>query len=360
MLDDAAILALHRRLVATPSVSGTEAVIADFAASWLAERGIHAERVGESLLATRGEGPFVLFNTHLDTVPPQEGWSADPWTPHVAEGRVIGLGANDAKASAAAMMAAFVALAHEPLPFGLALALVEGEETRSLGTQQVLAHLAATGRELSAAVVGEPTGLEVAVAQKGLLVLELTARGEACHAAHAARLGAKNAARLLARDLVALEGLDLKPAHPVLGPTTLEPTVVRAGEARNAVPATATAILDGRTTPALDPEEVVARVRRTVAGEVRVLSSRLKPRDIALDAAPVRAALLARPGATTFGSATLSDWSLLDGVPAIKCGPGETERSHTADEFVCEHEILAGARFYRDWVRALAQLRGGG
>lgn len=355
MLADGEVLALHRSLVGIPSVSGSEGPIADWMERWLTERGAKVERLGATLLTTVGEGPVVLFDTHLDTVPPAAGWTGDPFTPRLEGGRVIGLGANDAKASVAAMAAAFVAFLADPPPFTLALALVEAEETRSVGTESVLAHLRATGRPPAMAVIGEPTGLHLAVAQKGLLVLELMAHGEACHAAHAAKLGAANAARRLARDLVALEALDFGPPHPWLGATTLEPTVVRAGEARNAVPAHASAILDVRTTPALDPREVVARVEALVQGEVRVASARLAPQETPAGSAVLAAARAARPEARTYGSATLSDWALLDGVPAVKCGPGESERSHTADEYVLEAEVLDGARFYAELVRKLAE-----
>lgn len=362
---DEEILELHRRIVATRSVSGEEAAVADSVAAWLLERGVVCERVGGSLLAmtpnVRAGVPLVLFDTHLDTVPPGAGWTREPFAATVEsspEGdRVYGLGSNDAKASVAAMAAAFVAGSRADLPFGLALALVEGEETRGVGTTNVVAELARRGLVISAAVVGEPTQLDLAVAQKGLLVLELLAHGTACHAAHATTLGVTNAARALARDLVALEGIELGPAHSELGYVTLEPTVVRAGDARNAVPAVASAILDVRTTPAVDPAEMTNRVRALVTSVVRVTSERLQPRGTALDADIVRAALRARPEARCYGSATLSDWALLPTVPTlptIKCGPGDSERSHRADEYVLQSEILAGARFYRDLLAAYA------
>jgi acetylornithine deacetylase len=236
----AEVLALHRDLVAIRSVSGEEGAIADFAAGWLAGRGVAAERIGNSLLAIAGEGPLLLLDSHLDTVPPAAGWTRDPFAVAVVDGRVVGLGSNDAKASVAAMMAAFVELASgDPLPFALGLALVEGEETRGTGTQNVLAELASRGRSVLAAVIGEPTSLDVAAAQKGLLILELVAHGDTCHAAHAVALGARNAAVALARDLVALDRREIAPPHPQLGPTTLQPTVVQAGSARNVVPGTA-------------------------------------------------------------------------------------------------------------------------
>ncbi|HEX5717241.1 MAG TPA: M20/M25/M40 family metallo-hydrolase [Thermoanaerobaculia bacterium] len=356
ILPEREILALHRAIVGIPSVSGSEAELAGFLEERLRQRGAAPIRVGESVLALHGEGPLLLLDTHLDTVPPAPGWTRDPWAVEVVDGRVIGLGSNDAKASVAAMIAAFLAFQEVDLPFTLALALVEGEETRGTGTEAVLKELAARGLQIEATVVGEPTGLDVAVAQKGLMVLELAARGDACHAAHAAALGAANAARLLARDLVALEGIDFGPAHPHLGPITLEPTQVKAGTARNVVPAEATAILDVRSTPALPRSEIVRRIRERIQGELRVLSDRLLPAETPAGAAIVEAARRSLPGVRLYGSSTMSDMALL-GDGAIKCGPGRSERSHTPDEFVLEEEVLDGARFYTRLIGAYAELR---
>jgi acetylornithine deacetylase len=355
MLPEREILALHRAITAIRSVSGEEAALADFLGDLLRRNRVAVTRLGASLLATVGEGPVLLFDTHLDTVPPAPGWTRDPWDARVEDGRVYGLGANDAKASVAAMTAAFLAFREAALPFTLALALVEAEETRGTGTEAVLAELSRRGTPPEAAVVGEPTGLDIAIAQKGLMVLELVARGEACHAANAASLGAANAARRLAHDLVALEGVDLGAPHPRLGPVTVEPTQLRAGTARNVLPGEATALLDVRTTPGLHGRGLVERLEATVTGEVRVLSERLRPRETPETSPLVDAAREARPEARLFGSATLSDLVFMEGIPAVKCGPGRSERSHTADEYVLESEILDGARFYTRLVRAWAE-----
>lgn len=357
MLSEREILSLHRTITSARSVSGEEEALADFLEGLLKRNGVTPARIGNSLLATVGQGPVLLLDTHLDTVPPAPGWTRDPWNVEAVDGKIYGLGSNDAKASVAAMTVAFLAFREADLPFTLALALVEGEETRGTGTEAVLAELARRGTPPVAAVVGEPTGLDVAVAQKGLMVLELVAKGDACHAAHAATLGATNAARRLAHDLVALEAVDFGPPHPRLGPVTLEPTVLRAGTARNVVPGEATAVLDVRTTPALDRREIVERIGKVVESEVRVLSDRLLPRETPEESALVAAVLRARPQARLFGSATLSDLVFMDGIPAIKCGPGRTERSHTPDEFVLEEEVLDGARFYTRLVRAFAEMR---
>ncbi|HXU44924.1 MAG TPA: M20/M25/M40 family metallo-hydrolase [Thermoanaerobaculia bacterium] len=352
------ILALHREAVAMPSVSGEEGPLADRLAGWLAERGARPARLGNSLLAVwpgpTPDAPLVLLDTHLDTVPPAPGWTRDPFAAEAVDGWVYGLGANDAKASVAAMCAAFVAWKDRPLPFSLGLALVEQEETKGLGTERVLAEIARREISIAGAIVGEPTGLDVAIAQKGLLAIELIARGEACHAAHAAALGAKNAAREIARDLLALEALDFGTPHPQLGAITAEPTMLRAGTAKNVVPGEARAVLDVRTTPSLDHGQIAARIAGAVAAEVVVLSDRLRPRETPDGSPLVAAALAARPEARCYGSPTLSDWALI-AAPAIKVGPGTSSRSHRPDEHVLEEEILAGARFYADLIAVLAR-----
>jgi len=355
-LDAAEILRLHREITAIPSVSGAEADVAGRLEGWLADRGITPRRVGGSLLALKGAGPVLLLDSHLDTVPASPGWSRDPHAVAVVEGKVFGLGSNDAKASVAAMAAAFAAFDPAGASIALGLGLVAGEETDGHGTVAILRELDRLGRRPVAGVVGEPTGLDVAIAQKGLLILEIFAKGDACHAAHGRTLRARNAVRALARDLVALDSVDLGEEHPALGPTTLEPTVIRGGSARNAIPGEASVVLDLRTVPGLGHADLVRRVRASVASEVRIVSERLLPRETPADAAIVRAALRARPGANLYGSSTMSDLAFFEGIPAVKVGPGRSERSHTPDEFVLEEEILDGAKFYGDLVRAYETL----
>jgi len=361
MISDRELLALHRELVATPSVSGDEKALADRLEDWMAARRWRPERLGNSLLVTAGRGPLLLLDTHIDTVPPGAGWTRDPATATVEGDRIYGLGANDAKAAAAALLGAFSELAREDLPITLALALVEGEETRGIGTETVLAALDERGRRPAAAVVGEPTGLDVAVAQKGLLILRLVASGDACHAAHAAALGARNAIHSLARDLVGLDDLDLGPDHPVLGPTSLQPTVVEGGAARNVVPASASAVLDLRTTPATSHRSLIERVRAKLEhSTLEVISRRLEPRETAPHHAVVEAAVRAGPDARVYGSSTLSDMVFMQDIPAVKVGPGRSERSHTPDEFVLASEVLDGRRYYVDLVRGYAALEAPG
>ncbi len=360
-MNDQELLALHRDLVGIPSLSKEEKGIADWTAAFLGARGVQVERLGDCLWALGGSrdpaAPLVCLNSHLDTVPPSPGWTRAPHQVSVEDGRVYGLGSNDAKASVAALTAAFLR-AGEDLGVRLLLTLVAQEETGGRGTEALVPELARRGLRPNAVVVGEPTALDVAVAQKGLLILELREQGQACHAAHARALGAPNALRRLAHDLIALEGANLGPDHPSLGPVTLEPTVAKAGTARNVVPAEASCVFDVRTNPGPDRLALVERLRGCVQGELVVLSDRLVPCEIDPGHPLVHAALAARPQAQAFGSRGLSDLVFFANTPSIKVGPGRTERSHTPDEFVLESEILEGAQFYLDLLRRLGAALG--
>jgi acetylornithine deacetylase len=356
-VNDRELLDFHREIVAVPSVSHREKPLCDFLEAWLAKRGVAPIRIGNNVCALAGEaGPILALNSHFDTVD-AAGWTRPPHEPSVEDGKVYGLGANDAKASVAAMTAAFLRL-RDQVPragFRLLLALVCEEETGGAGAELVVPELVKRGLKPDAAVIGEPTGLEIAIAQKGLLIVELARRGRACHAANAKALGVRNPIADLATDLVAVSRIDLGAPHPLLGEATLEPTVVAGGSVRNSVPAEATCILDLRTNPAPSHEDLVERLRATGAS-IRVVSDRLRPYAIDAGAPIVEAARRARPEAALIGSRGVSDlvFFAAAGVPCVKAGPGRTERSHTADEFVLESEIRDGARFYEQLALAYA------
>lgn len=357
-MNDAEVLAFHRRLVATPSVSHDEAAVMDLAEAYLRERGARPIRFGENLFAVTGKGPVVALCTHLDTVPPTASWTRDPYQVDVIDGRVYGLGSNDAKAAAAAMTALFLrAAAHGGIPgVTLALLLVCEEETGGKGAEILVPELARRGLAPKAAIIGEPTGLGVACAQKGLLALELEAKAASCHAANARSLGVVNPIRAIANDLVRLDAVDMGPTHPLLGPVTMEPTVVEAGSARNQIPDRAWVNLDVRTNPAEDPQTLFERMQGVVKqSQLRLRSSRLRARETSNSEPIVRAALEVS-GKLPYGSRGLSDWVWFEGIPCVKCGPGDTSRSHSADEWVFETEILDGARFYEGVVRRYAAL----
>lgn len=353
--------ALLSALVATPSVSGQEGALADEVSGWLDEAGLEHERIQDSLVVRIGRGgrgrPTLLFNTHLDTVPVGAGWDGDPFDAVWRDGRLCARGANDAKASVAAMLVAAHTLRDEPLEGTLLVALNSNEETSNQGMRDVLDALGTP----DGAVTGEPTGLEVVRAQSGLILLEAHWSGSSCHAAHVARAPYESALLGAARAVAdAPPHLELPGAHPLLGTSTLAPTVLEAGRAHNVVPDRAKLVLDGRIAPPFDTATCVRAAQAAYpSAEITVRSDRLGPVETAADHPLVRAAVEASGCGEASGSNTLSDMALLPGVPAVKCGPGQTVRSHTPNEFVLLDELLAGVDFYtRLAPRALEALTG--
>lgn len=343
-----ALAALLRELVATPSPSGDEAALGDLVAARLRAAGFAVGRAGAGVVAEAGpEGaPVLLLCSHLDTVPAGAAWSADPWDCAWRDGRLTGLGANDAKASVAAMIRAGECWLAAGAPGGLRLRLAFNalEETTNRGMEDMLAGWGAP----DAAVFGEPTGLEVVNAQAGLAVLEAEWRGRSCHAAHVGRVAHENALLAAARELASFpQCLEIGAPHPQCGPSTIAATVLRAGERHNQVPDRALLTLDARLAPKVVAADALAALRaRLPQARVRVRSDRLAPCETPAAHPLVRAALRAAGRATPRGSSTMSDMALLRGVPAVKCGPGRTERSHVPDEFVTREELEAGFRCY--------------
>ena len=352
------VLAIHRQMVKTPSVSGSECELADWAEGYLRDLGAEVWRVGHSVVARAGSGPRLMLDTHLDTVPAAPGWTHEPWGARVLDGAVFGLGSNDAKASGAAMIGAFASVVHSGGPCEVVLALVEQEETTNKGTLSVLSWLQ---DELDwipeGAVVGEPTELQIGVAQKGLLILELVAKGTVCHSARADELGATNAIFELADDLVRLRTLSLGPPDLFLGNTTLQVTVAHAGDVHNQLPSEAVATLDIRTVPGLNHDDLVSHIQGQVKSEVRVRSNRLKPYACKVEQRIVRAAIATSARSKPFGSATMSDQVHFRVTPCIKCGPGVSARSHTVDEFVLEAEIVDGFEFYTTLIHEFSKTK---
>lgn len=340
------------RLASTPSVSGSEKVIADFLQSWMEAREWQVERVGNSVVALNGPGPYLLLNSHLDTVPECDGWTRDPYQVEIEEDRLYGLGTNDAKGAGTCLLGAFDYHVKAGTDISLAIAIVEGEETTGIGMTTVLEHFRQTGRSLAAAIVGEPTSLEVAVAQKGLLILDIVSSGTPCHAARARENEAVNPIGLLARDIQIIESMTWDRVDPFLGPISMQPTMLQAGTAKNQIPGVARATFDVRTTNAYTHDEVVDRISQAITGDIDLHSDRLVPVGTDEGEPVVQAALKARPGARAFGSATMSDMVFLKGVPAVKVGPGKSPRSHTPDEFILLDEIEQGLEYYRRLVAA--------
>ncbi|MGH7591499.1 MAG: M20/M25/M40 family metallo-hydrolase [Gemmatimonadales bacterium] len=338
---------LLHALVATPSVSGTEEVLGRWVETEARAWGLDVSRDERGVLVEvsgRTAGPTLAFASHLDTVPPGEGWTRDPFTPVVLDGKLYGRGSGDAKASVAAMLAAARDLAGQggPATGRLVVLLGYGEETRHTSMPALVAR---AGR-VDAAVVGEPTNLDVAIAQRGLMMVDLVSRGDQRHAGYAADGKFTNAVTALAADLLVLGSVAQDRPHPLLGQPTITATMVEAGVSRNVTPPTAKAVLDVRSTPAWSHEELAAELKARLTSEVVVTSDRLVPCETRSGSALLAAVLRARPAARTFGSPTCSDWVFLRGSDAVKCGPGTSRRSHTADECVDLAEVTEARTFY--------------
>jgi acetylornithine deacetylase len=223
------------------------------------------------------------------------------------------------------------------------------EETKNT-TMSVLAELVG---DIDAAVVGEPTSLDFAIAQRGLLMVDLLAQGHQRHAAYASGDGEfTNASLVLARDLLKLGDLFSSRSHPILGRATATATMLEAGVGRNVTPPVARAVVDVRSTPDWTHEELADELRLSLSSDVIVTSRRLVPCQTPPGSRLLATASRLRPEAKHFGSPTCSDWVFFRQYDAFKCGPGMSRRSHTADEYVDVAEVMAARAFYAELARA--------
>ena len=343
---------LLRDLVSIPSPSGSEEEIARHVEEVAHAAGLDVRRSAFGVVvevAGRADGPTLALVSHLDTVPPGDGWTRDPFDPERVDGRLYGRGSGDAKASAASMFAAAadVAARGAPARGRLLVALGFCEETRDT----TMPRLVPTLGDVDAAVIGEPTNLDLATAQRGVLWLDLVARGSQIHAGRAG-VGEPNAIAILARDLLALEGLGRGRPHAVLGDPTITPTLIEAGVARNVTAPVARASLDVRTTPPWTHAELIGAIRERVTAEVEVVSDQLVPCETPPGSRLVMVASRARPAAREYGSPTCSDWVWFRGVDAMKCGPGTSARSHGPDECVEVEEVREARAFFASLAEA--------
>lgn len=347
---------LLRDLVATPSVSGDEDAVAALVERTAREWGLPVwnDATGVRIELKGAEpGPTLALVSHLDVVPPGDGWTRDPFTPVIESGRLYGRGSGDAKASVAAMLwaARDVACGGGPRTGRVLVILGRGEETRHTSMPDAVAQAGV----INAAVIGEPTNLHIAVAQRGLMMVDLVARGDQHHAAYAgSRDGQPGAIVRLAADLVRLSDLARDRPHPVLGHPTITPTMLEAGVSRNVTPSVARAVLDIRSTPAWSHQELAQLLREQLQSEVVVTSDRLVPCQTPADSRLLPLARRLRPASQTYGSPTCSDWVFLRQVDAFKCGPGTSARSHTPDECVDVTEVSEARRFYAELALAYA------
>lgn len=341
---------LLKQLIATPSRSRDEARTADLLHAFLAQCGAAPERLANNVWA-RAEGfdparPTLLLNSHHDTVRPAASYTRDPYAPTVEDGKLYGLGSNDAGASVVCLLETFLTFRTRPLPFNLVLGISAEEEC--MGENGIRALLPVLGK-VDMALVGEPTGMQAATGERGLVVLDCTAHGRSGHAARGEGI---NALYIALEDIARLRGFRFERESALLGPIGLAVTQIEAGTQHNVVPDTCRFVVDIRTTDAYTNEKTVELLRAAIRSEAVPRSTRI--RAVALDDHHplMRAARAA--GRTAFVSPTTSDRTLMP-FPALKMGPGESSRSHAADEYIRLAEIEDGIAVYMDYIEHLAK-----
>ena len=344
-------IALLQQLIRVPSFSWEEAGTASILAEFLSAQGETVQQHGYNIWcqssgfdATR---PTVLLNSHHDTVKPNQGYTRDPFAADVENGRLYGLGSNDAGGALVSLVATYLHFQkQEDVKFNLILACTAEEE---ISGANGIASLIPRLPKVDMAIIGEPTSMDMATAEKGLMVLDCTAIGES---GHAARSEGENAIYLAMEAIEWFKNYQFERVSELLGPIKMTTTLIEAGTQHNVVPDTCQFVVDVRTTDAYSNADTLAIIQENVKVEVAARSTRLNPSGIAADHPLVKAGT--QLGLKTYGSPTLSDQALLD-LPSIKLGPGDSARSHTADEFIYVEQIKYGIATY---INLLNQLNG--
>jgi len=336
-------IALLKQLIATPSFSKEEDNTADIIDQFLDKRGIKT-RVHLNNIWARNKffdesKPTILLNSHHDTVKPNKGYTLDPFTPLERDGKLFGLGSNDAGGPLVSLITAFLYYySMTGLKYNLIIAATAEEEiSGNNGVEALLPHLG----QIDCGIVGEPTEMQMAVAEKGLMVLDCVAQGKA---GHAARDEGENSIYKALKDVEWLQSYQFEKVSPLLGPVKMSVTVIETeNKAHNVVPSQCKFIIDTRVNELYTFEEVLSTIRANVKSEIRPRSTRLRSSSIALGHPLVKAGV--ELGRTYYGSPTTSDKALMP-FPALKMGPGDSARSHTADEYIYIDEIKEGIELY--------------
>lgn len=340
LFDDS--LNLLRKLISIPSMSREEENTASEIEQFLQDRGVKTHRTINNVWAYNEhfdpKKPTILLNSHHDTVKPNPGYSRDPFAADIIDGKLFGLGSNDAGGCLVSLIAVFIHFYKEKnLKYNLCLAATAEEEISGKnGIELILPQLG----QLEFAIVGEPTLMQMAVAERGLMVLDCVAHGRA---GHAAREEGENAIYKAMKDINWFKTYEFAKKSALFGPVKMSVTIIEAGSQHNVVPAICNFTVDVRVTDAYRNEEVLKIISQNVDCDVNPRSTRLKPSSISIDHPIVKAGIAL--GRETYGSPTTSDQALLD-IPSLKMGPGDSARSHMADEYIYVNEIEEGINLY--------------
>lgn len=333
---------LLKEMIRIPSFSGEEGDVSGLIESFLASRNVEFISNGFNTWAYNRHfdptKPTILLNSHLDTVRPNSGYTRDPFTPETEEEKLYGLGSTDAGASVVSLLAAFLHFyGRENMGYNLCIALTaEEERSGTNGIESIWNDL----KPIDFAIVGEPTEMQMAIAEKGLMVVDCVEHGKS---GHAARREGVNAIYKAMKDIQWFESYRFPKVSDLLGEVGMAVTIINAGTQHNVIPAECTFTADIRITEQYTHEEVLEIIRQHVECAVTPRSMRLRSSSIPADHPIVQAGI--KMGLETFGSPTMSDQALIP-VPSMKMGPGRSERSHTADEYVFLSEIKNGIETY--------------
>lgn len=340
-------VSLLSRMVATQSFSrqedGTAAVIHDY----LTQAGANPRRYGNNVWAVSEtfdlSRPTLMLNSHHDTVRPAASYTRDPFTPAIEAGKLYGLGSNDAGGSVVSLISVFLNLRRSALPFNMLLAITAEEEVGGEnGMRAFLPMLAQEGIAIDCAIVGEPTGMQPAVAERGLVVLDCLTPGVT---GHAARGEGVNAIYRAMEDIDRLRAYEFPAVSPVLGRVGINVTQINAGWQHNAIPDECKWVVDIRTTDVQTNEEVVELLRSCMRWSTLTPRS-TRVRASVIDSGHPLVRTVTGLGLTPFVSPTTSDMSLMYDFPSLKIGPGQSSRSHSADEYILLDEIAEGIDMY--------------
>lgn len=340
---------LLKEMIGIPSLSREEKEVADYLEETFSIWGLNPSRIGNNLWMRNKEWsddkPVILLNSHIDTVRPARGWTYEPFTATVEEQRITGLGSNDAGASIVSLLGTFRYFYEAVnLPYNL-LFCASAEEEIS-GENGVASILECLGR-IDVAIVGEPTQMQIAIAEKGLIVLDCEAKGRS---GHAARNEGENAIYKAIKDIQTLQAYNFPIESAVLGPVKMTVTQIEAGQQHNVVPDSCHFVVDVRTNEYYSNEEAYQIISGLIQSEVHPRSFRLNSSGINPEHPLVQRGIAM--GLRIYGSPTTSDQAVIP-YPSIKMGPGDSARSHTADEYILIDEIREGIATYIRLLEAL-------
>lgn len=335
-------IALLQDLIRLESFSGAEDRTATRIEEWFSSYEIPFQRKDNNIWATNKhfdiQKPTLLLNSHHDTVHPNQGYTRNPYSPDIEDGKLYGLGSNDAGGALVSLIACFTHFYNqENLDYNLLM--VASAEEESAGKKS-LRYLIPDLPKIDIAIVGEPTLMDLAIAEKGLVVFDLSLKGTASHAAHP---NEDNPLMKLPKLLKAIDELEFDKVSPLLGPVKATLTQVNAGSQHNVVPSEVNMVLDVRVNECYSNKEIEQIIKSSLDCEVKARSLRLRSSSINPDHPLVKAGITL--GKKTYGSPTLSDQAGLD-CPSLKLGPGDSTRSHSANEFIFVREIEEGITFY--------------